>query len=299
MKILVTGGNGFAGRFVSRFFADLGYEVTATYRTAKPENLPGEIRYVRQELSEEIAIDGDFDAIVHTACSKSGKILEMEEYVRDNVDSARELVRFARKKCIKTILFFSTRSVYGDIHRFDVDETTDIVNPGKYGLTKYIAEQIFQEAEDIQTVGFRFPGIIGPGAHDIWLVWLVEQIMKGKAVEVSNFETTNLVWMEDVSRFIHKLLKDADDGKAFKYPVVNLACSETINNVEIANLIKDRSCSKSKIKVAEAKLAAPDVKDGLFRLNTARAREMGFESSSPRDIVNGYLNYAFGKEKRM
>lgn len=284
MNILVTGATGFAGKYISKFLVDKGHDVTATYRNHYPVNASKKINYVKQELSQFIDIDKKFDAIVHSACSKSGSMISMDQYVRDNIDSARQLVDFAHRTGIKTIIYFSTRSIYGEIRSLEADESSDIINSDKYGLTKYIAEYIFKEAKNINTIGFRTPGIIGPGAHDIWLVDIVNKIKNGQDVCVSNFETQNLVHILDICNFINELIVWGSAQNPFKYKVVNLACKETINNVDIANIIKRRFDSKSKIYVKE-----PD--EGLFRMKADRAFEMGFKPMIPTEIVNLYLDY--------
>lgn len=284
MNILVTGGSGFAGNYISHYLADKGHIVTATYRSNYTFDDSEKIDYVKQELSQRIEINKKFDVIVHTACSRSGSELDMDEYVRDNVDAARQLVAFARRTGIKTIIYFSTRSVYGEIRSSEADECIDIINPSKYGLTKHIAEYIFQEAKDLNTIGFRTPGIIGPGAHDIWLVDIVNRIKTGGDVCVSNFETRNLVHIMDICNFINKLIIGGSTPNSFKYKVVNLACKETISNVDIAYIVKRRLNSKSNIFVKEAE-------PGLFRMKANRAFEMGFEPMKPSEIVNLYLDY--------
>lgn len=290
MNVLVTGGTGFVGKFICEYMVNLGYEVTATYRNHKPQKNMKGIQYVRQELSEKIDIAGKFDAIVHTACSKSGAELQMEEYVRDNIDSAKRIVEYARKNGVKTIVYFSTRSVYGEIRQSEVVEETDIINPGKYGVTKGIAEKIFAEAHDLNTLGLRTPGIIGPRAHDIWLVNIVNKILKGQDVEVSNFNTKNLVWLNDIARFICTMIEKSSRGGDFKYSVVNLACKDTINNIEIANIAKQRLESDSKLIIHEPS-------SSLFLLNADKAFEMGFEPSTPVQIINEYLDYIVAYNK--
>ena len=283
MNILVTGGGGFAGKYISEYFAENGNNVTATYRNTKPYSKVKGISYVLQELSNEITIDGEFDAIIHTACSASGKELSTEEYIRDNVDSARQLVKFANRKKIKVIIYFSTRSIYGEVRNKEVNETNDIINSDKYGLTKYLAESIFKEAEKIYTLGLRTPGIIGPNAHDIWLVDIVNKMVKGEKIQVTDFETKNLVWIGDIAGFINKLIKDAIEGEKFKYQVVNLACSEGVNNIAIIDKIKSRVKSKSEIVISKEN-------SHLFVLNSDRAQEMGFVSLKPLEIVDKYLD---------
>lgn len=57
MNILVTGGTGFVGNYVSKFLADKGHDVTATYRNHYPMNASQRISYIKQELSQFIDIN--------------------------------------------------------------------------------------------------------------------------------------------------------------------------------------------------------------------------------------------------
>ena len=269
MKLLITGGGGFAGRYLSEFFVNKGHSVTATYRNSFPTNAIEEVRYVKQELSNKIDIDGEFDAIVHTAVSHSGPTLPILDYVRDNIDSARQIVAYAKKRKIKTIFYFSTRNIYGQILTSEVSEESDIINPDKYGETKYIAEQIFQEADDLNTLGIRAPGIIGPGAHDIWFVNLVNKIANGEDVIVTDYNTKNLVYIKDIAVFAERIIGHLVAGNEIKYKVVNVCCDKEINNLEIASLVKERTKSHSNI------IKRTDT-TGLFRLNSDKAEEIGF-----------------------
>ena len=47
MNILVTGGTGFVGNYVSKFLADKGHDVTATYRNHYPMNASQRISYIK------------------------------------------------------------------------------------------------------------------------------------------------------------------------------------------------------------------------------------------------------------
>ena len=190
-------------------------------------------------------------------------------------------------KNIKTIIYFSTRSIYGEIHEKEVFEENAIFNPRKYGATKRIAEQIFSEADDLNTIGFRLPGIVGAGAHDIWLKKTVDKIRKNEDVTISNFETKNFAYIDDIAKFTEGLILESLNGRNFKYKIVNISCAEKINNLEIAKTIKDRLKSSSQIISVKPS-------EGLFLLNSDKAQDMGFVSSTPLEIVNHYLDYVLG-----
>ena len=203
-------------------------------------------------------------------------------HVRDNIDTAREIVKYAKKMHIPKIVYFSTKIVYGQASNPIISEDADIINPDMYGLTKRVAESIFSEDKDIQTIGLRTPGIIGDGAHDIWLKSIAEKIIRNEDVSVSDFETRNLVDIDDIAQFIYQLITDKRFDEGYPYSVINLACEKKIHNRDIAEIIKKVSGSSSTITTHKAE-------DGLFVLDENKAREMGFRSSDPQKIVKRYI----------
>lgn len=279
MKLLITGASGFAGCNLIKYFAGRGYDVTGIFRNTKKQVKPP-CTFIRQDLSKKIVIPGDFDAIIHTACAPGG---DYQTCHRDNVDSIQNLICFAREKNVQTIINFSTRSIYGEVREKEVFENTDIINPSYYGMSKYAAECLLRDANDIRGISFRLPGIAGPGAHNTWLTAIVEKFIRNEPVEISDFYTKNFVWIFDIASFIEKLLLVSSVGGVFKYNTVNLACRDGEKNVDIAEEIKRYTKSKSEIAII------PPGND-LFTLRADRAFEMGFEPHTPIEVVRLYLD---------
>lgn len=281
MKLLVTGAGGFAGKNFIEYLLAQGHEVTGIVRAIDNKNggVPG-CKLIARDLSREIDIDGDFDAIIHTACARSGDYLK---HKHDNTDSMEQLISFARRAGISTIINMSTRSIYGEVRVPEVFETTDIINPDDYGLTKYGAEVLLREAYDINGISLRVPGISGPGAHGTWLVNTVREFMNNEPVTISDFETKNFVWVTDIVKFAEKLISKSIKGERFLYDEVNLACREGENNIRLADEIKRRTGSSSVVTVVPP---GP----GLFLLNSDRAYSMGYESHTPMEITDMYLD---------
>ena len=285
MKILVTGAGGFAGRNIVQYFASQGeHRVVGTYRRHRPDTITN-AEMLQLELSDEIDIDGNFDAIIHTACARPGKGHTFRTFKRDNIDSMEQLIAFAQKKGIKTFINLSTKSVYGEGFRSEdeLHEDAGKKNQDAYGLTKYAAECLLKDETDMNGISLRLPGISGPGAHDIWLVSMVEKIMKDEPITVSDFITKNFVWIYDIARFADKLIRHSLEGNRFKYDVVNLACRKGSRNVDLVNEIKRRTNSKSELIIQQ-----PD--KSLPVLNAARALEMGFDPHDPMEITDMYLD---------
>jgi len=279
MKILITGAGGFAGCNLIEYFAGRGHSVTGIFRNTK-KKVKEPCILVREDLSKKISINDDFDAIIHTACAQG------EDYQtchRDNVDSMQNLIIFAREKKIRTIINFSTRSIYGEVRESEVFENTDVINPDYYGMSKYAAECLLRDAHDINAINIRLPGIAGPNAHNTWLTAIVEKFIRNEPVVISDFFTKNFVWIFDIASFIEKLLFESIEGKNFKYNTVNLACRDGARNIDLAEEIKRYTKSKSEITVI------PPGND-LFILRADKSFEMGFEPHNPMEIVRLYLD---------
>ena len=289
MKILVTGASGFSGGNVIRYLIGQGHDVTGLYWKHIPQHVEG-CTLLQQNLAEEINISNHFDGIIHTACTAPGRNVDFLAFKQGNIDSMQQLIKFARKNSIKCIVNFSTKSIYGEIRVNEIVESSDRINQDMYGFTKYAAECILRDACDIDGFNLRVPGITGPGAHNTWLVFTVEQFIKGQPVVISDIMTKNFVWIFDIAAFAEQLIKQSSCGEHFKYNTVNLASSIAVSNVDIAKKIKQRINSQSVIE------SCRNV-SGLGNLDISRAIEMGYRPHNPIQIVNWYIDSMISKNE--
>lgn len=275
MNILVTGAGGFAGSNIIRYFLVRGHRVVGTYRNSKSFDLESIVcDLVFQELPEKINISGIFDAIVHTGCTQPGINNDFLTYKKGNIDSMEQLIDFALRRKIKNFIYFSSRSIYGEINDEEVFEDNDIINQDAYGLTKYVGECLLRNVrKDINIICLWVPGISGPGAHDTWLVETVSRLINKQEAFVTDFYTKNFVWIFDIATFIEKLIEKWMKNEKVKYDTVNLACIIGANNTDIVNEIKLRTKSKSKVIIKK-------LETKLFVLNTDKAIELGFSPLS-------------------
>lgn len=93
MKILVTGAAGFAGSSISKYLVSKGHMVTGLYRKRRPADIPGCV-FLQQDIATKIDIEGQFDAIVHTACAHPKAENTFRILKRDNIDSMEWLLEF-------------------------------------------------------------------------------------------------------------------------------------------------------------------------------------------------------------
>lgn len=186
-RVLVTGGNGFLGRFVCRALVEAGHEVRATVRDpatldrSRPELKSGCSWIVTRDLA------GDFDAqealagiqvVVHLA-ARAHVLHEtapdpLAEFQRVNTTATRNLADLAARARVQRFIFISTVGVNGNQTRKQHPFTeTDVPMPhSPYAVSKLLAEEALREkarAAGMEFVILRPPLAYGPGVKGNFL----------------------------------------------------------------------------------------------------------------------------------
>lgn len=133
MKLLITGSNGFIGKYFIK-----KYQNKFTIQT---------FSFVRDEL-EQLELNGvstvfHLSALVHQMDGAS-----KEEYERINVTQTLELAQKAKAAGVKQFIFMSTVKVYGEETNVPYTEKTECIPQDNYGNSKLKAEKLLQKLED-------------------------------------------------------------------------------------------------------------------------------------------------------
>ena len=277
MRVLVTGAGGFAGRRTAEHLYASGFDVVGTVHSRRIE-VPFET--VQLNLEEPWPEMGRFEAIIHTAGSVPHRAKDFCVYVRNNIDTMRQIIDYAKRHEVRRVIYFSTIGIYGEFRDENIDENSDRINPDAYGLTKYVAECLLREEMSIQSISLRMPGIIGHGSYGIWLPSTIEKFLRNDSVRIyaPDFPTRNFVWNNDLAKFVAHLLR----MDTWKYDVVCLASHEKTTVRELVHEIKRLTGSSSEI-IVDNDMRAP------FCLDDSCALEMGYESISPIEMVQRLL----------
>ncbi len=168
MKILVTGGGGFLGRYIVSELLKRGYDVRIFGRRPHADLEPLGVHVFRGDLEDPVAVNNaifDRDAVFHVA-AKAGIWGGWSSYFTPNVIGTRNVLKACKTHGIKYLIYTSTPSVvFNGQHLRNVDETAPY---GKnwlchYAHTKAIAEQEVLAANDHNTL---FTTALRP--HLIW-----------------------------------------------------------------------------------------------------------------------------------
>jgi len=202
MKILVTGGCGYIGSHtVTQLLLD-GHSIISidNFSRSFPEALDGiekitgqKVNNLNLDLTSWEAIEANkehltgIDSIIHFAAYKSvGESMEKPDlYYRNNIQGMINILKLASELKIKSFIFSSSCSVYGNAETMPVTEQTPFhAAESPYGMTKQCGELLLQDfaARNSSTKCISLRYFNPAGAHSSGLIG-----------EKSNAPTFNLI----------------------------------------------------------------------------------------------------------
>lgn len=171
MKIAVTGGTGFVGRFVVEEALAAGDTVVVL--TRRPPNFcfSNPVQFMRYELGANVTDQlSGVDAVVHAAFDhvpftyRGGEGNDPEGFLLRNLDGTIKLINAARAAGVSRFVFLSSRAIYGDYPPGTTFYETTALRPGSlYGCLKRDAEAALYDSP-IVGVSLRVTGVYGPVA---------------------------------------------------------------------------------------------------------------------------------------
>ncbi|WP_283170466.1 UDP-glucose 4-epimerase GalE [Curtanaerobium respiraculi] len=161
--ILVSGGTGFIGSHTCVELIKAGYDVVVfdNLSNSKEESLNRvqritgvKPRFYRADMLDRDALESifeaepDISAVIHFAGLKAvGESVQKPwEYYQNNIEGTLVLVDVMRRHGVKSIVFSSSATVYGDPAFVPITEECPLGNPtNPYGQTKKMLEQILTD----------------------------------------------------------------------------------------------------------------------------------------------------------
>ena len=236
MKILVTGGTGYIGSHTVLLLLEAGHDVTvidnlsnsSVESLSRVKNITGtnDIKFHEMDIRDEASLNSlfennRFDAVIHFAGLKAvGESTEKPmEYYDNNVGGTTILCKAMAKAHVKTLVFSSSATVYGDPEIVPIDEKSPIcgtTNP--YGTSKLMIENMLEDLYKsdgswniarlryFNPVGAHESGLIGEDPKGIPnnLMPYITQVASGKLKELSVFgDDYNTIDGTGVRDYIH------------------------------------------------------------------------------------------------
>ena len=219
MNILVTGGTGYIGSHTVLRLLEAGHKVTVIDNlcNSSPESLTrvinitgiNELNFIEMDIRDSDGLgnlfeQNNFDAVIHFAGLKAvGESTKKPlEYYDNNVGGTAILCEAMNKANVKTLVFSSSATVYGDPKTVPINEnapTGGTTNP--YGTSKLMIEQMLADLYKsdkswniarlryFNPVGAHECGLIGEDPNGIPnnLMPYITQVAAGKLKQLSVF----------------------------------------------------------------------------------------------------------------
>lgn len=254
-KVLITGGLGYLGSWLTKEFCDSGYEVFVLSRTGKNKipriNYKVIIADITNIISLEMKLNIDFDYCIHTASLNEYFLQNYPKNALEvNALGTRNLLEVLLKRNLKRLIYFSTFHVYG-ANSGVVNEDCKVNPKNDYASTHLFAEYYvkqFATTTGLNYIIFRLSNSYGSPIFlnsDKWYLVLNNlvkcAIEKGKIIIKSNGEPMrDFIWMGDVTKITKKMLNIGING------VYNLSSKTSYKIIDIANIVKTQYEKKYK-----------------------------------------------------
>lgn len=316
MKILVTGGTGFVGHHIVKYFAEKEHEVTILDRSSFAGTQCrfddfGATKYIIKCLGHDLRfpIDninlikelGQPDYVLHLAASShvDRSIIDPLSFVYDNVVGTCNILNWLRCSTPKSrFLYFSTDEVFGpasiqpsqfmedqrnQIDRYCYQEWNRYNSSNPYAASKAGAEELclaFANTYSLDIFITHSMNIIGEKQHpEKLLPFLIKNILAEKHIKLHS----NAARTDAPTRFFitPNIVAEAIDflySKAEKGEKYNIVGEKELSSLEIAKFVATILGKELSYELTEDNLRPGH--DPRYALDGTKLANMGFKPSS-------------------
>lgn len=225
MKVLVTGGTGFAGKaLVKRLLDDQHQVVALDYKEGlKTEEL--------RKWGAEVVIGTVTDRACVRACVKGVDVVQHlaaafrelnvpeSYYDQVNIEGTRICLEEAQAAGVKKFIYCSTCGIHGNVQNPPTDEEHNIAPADYYQSTKYKAEPVcmeFMKKTGLPVTILRPSAIYGPGDPERFLM-IFKNVAKGRFLMFGSGKTLyHPVYIDNLSdAFVLAMDLHKGNGQAY------------------------------------------------------------------------------------
>jgi UDP-glucose 4-epimerase len=175
-RVVITGGAGFIGSAIARQLAGVAASVVVVdafvpEHGGSRRNLAGldSVRLVERDIADAAAALADADVVFNLAGQRShtDSMRDPATDLHHNVEAQLALLESCRTAAPDaTVVFASTRQVYGRVRRLPADESEHVAPRDVNGIHKAAAEsyhRLYYDVHGLRTVVLRLTNSYGPG----------------------------------------------------------------------------------------------------------------------------------------
>jgi len=250
MKILITGGAGFIGKYLANRLCS-EHEVTIIDNFYRKNNieLNTKVTIIEQDITKDFEeLISKNDIIYHLAAISQvmTSIEDPELTYKVNIEATKNIVA-ACTKHKKKLIFASSREVYGTQKELPVKLNAELNPENPYAASKIAGESLIKSYAKSYGLDYnivRMSNVYGLGDVDRAIPKFIDMFKNNKEVELYGSEKIiDFIYIDDVVNAFVKL-KDKSEL------TLNLGAGVKTTLVELANLIKELTNSNSNINIS-------------------------------------------------
>ncbi len=266
--ILVTGIAGFIGSWTAQALKKRGDRVIGldnfnsyynpALKKARVKNLLTGCKVIKADISDLNSLEKIFkthkiDQVCHLA-AQAGVRYSLENpftYAQTNVTGTLNLLELCRRYKIKTFVYASSSSVYGNNKKIPFSVKDPVDEPiSLYAVTKKSNELMaytYHHLYRLHTTGLRFFTVYGPwGRPDMAYFKFTEAILKGKGIDVYNFGKMkrDFTYITDIVAGVLAAL-----DKNLPNAILNLGNSHAVKLMDMIRCLERELGKKAKINM--------------------------------------------------
>lgn len=250
-NVLITGGLGNLGSWITQHFIDKGYQVTVLSKNKREVLINGDFEIIYADIAQfddlNAKLSGQqFDYIVHTASVNDGfvdRYFELAAMV--NVLGTRNLLEVVKDNPPKNFIYFSTFQVYGKYSGI-ITEETEKLPKHDYGTSHLQAELAIKQlhvTHQIPFTIFRLTNSYGcPKDLDSSKWYLILNDLSKTAFKTeeivlksNGLSPRDFIWMGTVADTVEK----ACSTLAAAHDIYNISGQNTLTMLDVANAVQD------------------------------------------------------------
>ncbi|MFN0049569.1 MAG: NAD-dependent epimerase/dehydratase family protein [Cytophagales bacterium] len=285
-KILITGGLGNLGSWLTEHFALNGFEVYVLAKNFRQIVTTAKYHLIQCDISEFSEVktklsDYEFEYVIHAGSVNDGFVENYFKLALDvNTLGTRNLLEFYKDKKLKNFIYFSTFQVYGK-YEGEISEVTPTEPKNDYGATHLFAEYYvkqFHASHQLPYSIVRLSNSYGcPKDYNSSKWYLVLNDLAKSAFEKkeiilkSNGQAPrDFIWMGDVCQIIYQLIEKQATNETY-----NISGETTYKMIDIANEVKMAYLERFKVEIpVKVNLGDKTVHNDSLKVNASKLKEL-------------------------
>ncbi len=286
MRVIVTGGAGFIGSYISELYLNMGYKVLIidNLSTGKKENIPEKADFENVSIEDEERIEKIFKKfepeIVNHHAAQSSVIESVKNPLKDmevNIKGTLILLKKSVEYNVKGFIFASSGgTVYGEPEILPVKEEYSSFPLSPYGISKKTCEMYGMfYSKKLPFVSLRYSNVFGPRQDPFGEAGVIaiftERMLSNREVYIygDGFQTRDFIYISDVIKSNYLATEYVLKGKS---GIFNIGTGIETNINEIFKKLKELTYYKKDpiykpLREGEIKRIALDIEKAKRELN--------------------------------